>query len=87
MTPQEKSKQMIEAIKYCLNNKLLSNEEVQAAKSKEQKLQLACKAIMKMQLHQKKQAEKEYQTLSEEDKDTLAILQDDSKTIWKRPKR
>ena len=30
--------------------------------------------------------ELEYLTMSEEDKEILRILQDDSRTVWKRPK-
>ena len=64
MTPQEKSRELAEAIKFCLEKGLITPEEVQAAQSKEQKFQLACKARLRMELYLKKQTEERIKNIS-----------------------
>ena len=54
MTPQEKSRELAEAMKFCLEKGLITPEEVQAAQSKEQKFQLACKAVLRKELHEQR---------------------------------
>ena len=56
MTPQEKSRELAEAMKFCLEKGLITSEEVKAAQSKEQKFQLACRARLRMELYLKEQA-------------------------------
>ena len=58
MTPQEKSRDMIEAIKYNLENGLMSPEEVREAKTPKEKVQLAMRAILNRSLHLRAQAKK-----------------------------
>ena len=53
MTPQEKSNDMIEAIKYNLDNGLMTTAEVREAKTPKEKYELAMRAVMNRNLHQK----------------------------------
>ena len=55
MSPQEKSLDMVEAIKYNLANGLMTPEEVRSAKTPQEKSALAMKALLNRKLHQKKQ--------------------------------
>ena len=55
MTPQEKSNDMIEAIKYNLDNGLMTTAEVREAKTPKEKFELAMRAVMNRNLHQKSQ--------------------------------
>lgn len=51
MTPKEKSRDMIEAIKYNLDNGLMTVDEVRAAKTPKEKIDLAMRALMNWGLH------------------------------------
>ena len=51
MRPQQKSQQLLQAMQFCKEKKLITVEEIAKAKSKAQKYQLACKALMRMQLY------------------------------------
>lgn len=51
MTPKEKSRDMIEAIKYNLDNGLMTVDEVRSAKTPKEKIDLAMRALMNWGLH------------------------------------
>ena len=51
MSPQEKSLDMVEAIKYNLANGLMTPEEVRSAKTPQEKSALAMKALLNRKLH------------------------------------
>lgn len=53
MTPKEKSEALIQAIKFCLQHKLMTPQEVRAAQTNEEKFKVGCKAILRMELYQK----------------------------------
>ena len=58
LTPQQKSKELIEALQFCKEKKLVTAEEIAKAKSKEERFRLACKAKLRMRLYQKLHKEK-----------------------------
>lgn len=51
LVPKEKSRDMIEAIKYNLDNGLMTVEEVRSAKTPKEKVDLAMRALMNRGLH------------------------------------
>lgn len=51
LAPKEKSRDMIEAIKYNLDNGLMTVEEVRSAKTPKEKVDLAMRALMNRGLH------------------------------------
>ena len=58
MTPQQKSQQLLQAIQFCKQKKLITAEEIAKAKSNQQKFQLACEAVMRMELYLKAHPQK-----------------------------
>lgn len=51
LAPKEKSRDMIEAIKYNLDNGLMTVEEVRSAKTPKEKVDLAMRTLMNRGLH------------------------------------
>ena len=47
MTPQEKTQQLLEAIRFCKEHNLFFPKEVQKAVTKEQQFRLGCEAILR----------------------------------------
>ena len=53
MTPKEKTEELLKAMQFCKEKKLLRPGELEQAKTKEEMYKLACKAVLRMELHQK----------------------------------
>lgn len=96
MSPQEKSLDMVEAIKYNLANGLMTPEEVRSAKTPQEKSALAMKALLNRKLHGAAEKQKleniryprrilkmeSYQSMTDEEiKDAL----ENGRVIWRKP--
>ena len=78
-TPGEKSRELMEALRFCREKGLITPEEIGQARSRQEKFRLACRALLRKELWER-------QHMSREDKEILEALEDESRTIWRRPK-
>ena len=81
MTPQEKSRAMVEAVKYNLANGLMTHEEVKSAQTPEQKKMLAMKALVNQRLHKRMLEQKQ-----QEEEQRMWEEHQNSKVIYRRKK-